>query len=114
MRVYFSDALTMRIAFSPEPLNLCLSSASRAVPQAVERFLGDFAGADFEHTLLLGPTHLPVDAKQGTRVLVPVVIGWWRGHVSMVAPSDLPLEEDYYVDRVLLATELNHACEYEE
>lgn len=114
IRVYFSDTLTMRIALSPEPLNLCLTSAIRAVPQAVERFLGDFAGTDFERTLLLGPLHLPINAKQGSRVLVPVVIGWWRGHVSMVAPSDLPLGEDYYVDRVLLATELNHACQDEE
>lgn len=114
IKVYFSDALTMRIALSPEPLNLCLTSAIRSIPQAVERFLAEFAGADYEHTFLLGPTHLPINAQQGSRVMMPVVIGWWRGHVSIVAPSDLPLGENYYVDRVLLTTELNHACQYED
>lgn len=111
--IYFSDEVVQRIALSPEPLGLSLTSAVRSLPTCLERFLGEFAGADYDRSLLLDRIELPVVAQQGTRVLIPTIMGWWRGHVSVLAPSELELDEDFFADRVLFATELNHSCKLE-
>ncbi len=114
IRVYFSDALVATIVHSPEPTTISLAEAARAVPQELERFLGRFAGTDFDRTLLIDVAELPVLARQGSRVRLPVIFGWWKGHVSLLKSGELDLNEEFYSDRILLATELNHRCRDEE
>lgn len=113
-KVYFSDALIRKIERSPEPFDLSLANVIQAVPAVVERFMGEFGGVDYERTLLLAPAKLSVQTQIGPRVRILIVIGWWRSHISVLEPTELPLDEAYYADRILLITELNHACREEE
>ncbi len=113
-KVYFSDALMRKIERFPEPFDLPLTNVIQAVPSIVERFLDEFGGVDYDQTLLLAPAKLSVQTQSGPLVRFPIVIGWWRSHASIVQSAELPLDEAYYADRILLITELNHACRDEE
>lgn len=114
IKIYFSDALVASILRSPEPTTFTLAEAARAVPRQLELFLGRFAGADFDRTLLMDTIELPIQARQGSSVRMPVILGWWKGHVSLLKSGEIELDEEFYTDRILFSTELNYRCRDEE
>lgn len=107
---FFSTALISLIEGSPDPLGLCLADVVHSTPREFEFFLGRFAGTDLEKTLLLDFWAIPVVGKQGSRLRIPVIMSWCEDMVTVVIPRELALDEKFYVDRLLLLTELNHGC----
>jgi len=79
-----------------------------------EKLLVRFAGVDYDRTLLIDVNFFRVGLRMGGAILLPVVTIWHIRSFVVATSAEVPLSETFWVDRLLLETELRHGCRDEE
>jgi hypothetical protein len=105
--------LMLRFERCPDPIVLDEQELDRVFLKQSELFLARHCGIDLDRTILIEPWHLILPDKTGFRVRHPVVQFWCDGILGATTPDEWSLDETYYVDRLLMQNELQHACDLE-
>lgn len=95
---------------APEPLVIADRHIRQGVLLACEHLFCTYAGADLK-SILIDSVRIQMSEKGGARFAVPAVIVWDRGTFGVFTRSELELAEDFYAEKVLLLTEIQHHAE---
>lgn len=79
-----------------------------------EGLLQKYRGADLDESVLVEPGEIIAFAVGEVPICVPVVLVWCAGTFGAFAVREVPLEEDYWIERILFQTELKHGRESQQ
>lgn len=94
-----------------ESLKIGKREVQRSALTAFEHLLTVFCGTDFSSTLLVDRSVLALDLPGAGMLQLDTVLVWDAGVFAAFDPSEIPLDEEYWIERALLQNELQHHAE---
>jgi hypothetical protein len=86
----------------------------QALLASFEGLIQAYRGADLDVSVLVEPSEVIVFAVGEVPICVPVVLVWCTGTFGAFAMREIPLDEDYWIERILFQTELKHSRESQQ
>lgn len=111
MRAIVSHRLVTAFEKAPHPFKIGHSFIRDGALQAFEQLLSNFCGADLDQCLLVDKFVVQVKSKEGGSFSVRVVAAWECGTFGIFSTAEIPLAEEFFIDRLLFQTELQHHAE---
>lgn len=111
MSAIVSHRLLNAFEKAPVPFQIGRPFVREGALQAFETLLSNFCGADLDHCLLVDKFVVQVKSKEGGSFSVRVVAAWERGVFGIFSTAEIQLGEEFFIDRLLFQTELQHHSE---
>jgi hypothetical protein len=96
---------------APLPLKIGRPFVREGALKAFDQLLVNFGGADLNHCVLVDRLFVQVKTKDGASFGLSVVATWEPGTFGVFSSGEIRLREDFYIDRLLFQTELQHHAE---
>lgn len=111
MQAIVSHRLVTAFEKAPHPFKIGRPLVRDGALQAFEKLLSNFCGADLDHCLLVDKLVVQVKSKEVGAFSVRVVAAWERGVFGIFSTAEIQLGEEFFIDRLLFQTELQHHAE---